>query len=38
MIGLDPVASDAVSMPNSLTIPYVVDDLLDRISRTPLES
>jgi iron complex transport system substrate-binding protein len=38
VIGLDPVASDAVSMPNSLTIPFVVDDLLDRISRTRLES
>jgi iron complex transport system substrate-binding protein len=36
MIGLDPVVSDAVSMPNPLTIPYIVDDLLERISRTPV--
>ena len=34
VIGLDPVVSDAVSMPNPLTIPYIVEDLLTRISRT----
>lgn len=38
VIGLDPVVSDAVSMPNPLTIPYVVDDLLERISGIPLAS
>jgi iron complex transport system substrate-binding protein len=36
MIGLDPVASDAVSMPNSLTIPFVIDELLERIRQVPL--
>jgi iron-siderophore transport system substrate-binding protein len=36
MIGLDPVASDAVSMPNSLTIPFVIDELLGRIRQAPL--
>jgi iron complex transport system substrate-binding protein len=36
MIGLDPVASDAVSMPNSLTIPFVIDELLGRIRQLPL--
>jgi iron complex transport system substrate-binding protein len=36
MIGLDPVASDAVSMPNSLTIPFVIDELLGRIRQVPL--
>ncbi|TJZ81737.1 iron-siderophore ABC transporter substrate-binding protein [Rhodococcus oryzae] len=36
MVGLDAVTSDAVSMPNPLTIPFVVDDLLERISRTPV--
>jgi iron complex transport system substrate-binding protein len=36
MIGLDPVASDAVSMPNSLTIPFVIDELLGRIGQLPL--
>lgn len=35
MIGLDPVASDAVSMPNSLTIPFVIDELLARIRQLP---
>ena len=35
MIGLDPVASDAVSMPNSLTIPFVIDELLERIRQLP---
>lgn len=33
MIGLDPVTSDAVSMPNSLTIPFVIDEMLERIGR-----
>ncbi|QJY47437.1 ABC transporter substrate-binding protein [Pseudonocardia broussonetiae] len=36
MIGLDPVTSDAVSMPNSLTIPFVIDEMLERIGRVPL--
>jgi iron-siderophore transport system substrate-binding protein len=36
MIGLDPVASDAVSMPNSLTIPFVIDELLSRIRQSPV--
>ncbi len=36
MIGLDPVMSDAVSMPNSLTIPFVIDELLERIRQLPL--
>jgi iron complex transport system substrate-binding protein len=36
MIGLDPVASDAVSMPNSLTIPFVIDELLGRIRQVPM--
>ncbi|TWF77141.1 iron complex transport system substrate-binding protein [Pseudonocardia hierapolitana] len=36
MIGLDPVASDAVSMPNSLTIPFVIGELLERIRQVPL--
>ncbi|MFG1781904.1 iron-siderophore ABC transporter substrate-binding protein [Rhodococcus oryzae] len=36
MVGLDAVTSDAVSMPNPLTIPFVVDDLLERVSRTPV--
>jgi iron complex transport system substrate-binding protein len=36
MIGLDPVASDAVSMPNSLTIPFVIDELLARIRQTTM--
>jgi iron complex transport system substrate-binding protein len=36
VIGLDPVASDAVSMPNSLTIPFVIDELLERIGQVPL--
>jgi iron complex transport system substrate-binding protein len=36
MIGLDPVASDAVSMPNSLTIPFVIDELLSRIRQSPM--
>ncbi|WP_037175723.1 iron-siderophore ABC transporter substrate-binding protein [Rhodococcus sp. UNC363MFTsu5.1] len=36
MVGLDAVTSDAVSMPNPLTIPFVVDDLLERISRTSI--
>ncbi|WP_197719746.1 MULTISPECIES: ABC transporter substrate-binding protein [Pseudonocardia] len=37
LIGLDPVLSDAVSMPNPLTIPYLVEDLLARISQVPLQ-
>jgi iron complex transport system substrate-binding protein len=36
MIGLDPVASDAVSMPNSLTIPFVIGELLSRIRQSPM--
>jgi iron complex transport system substrate-binding protein len=36
MIGLDAVASDAVSMPNSLTIPFVIDELLERIRQSPM--
>lgn len=36
MIGLNPIVSDAVSMPNSLTIPFIVEDVLAQISRTPL--
>jgi len=36
MIGLDPVTSDAVSMPNPLTIPFVIGELLGRIRQVPL--
>ena len=36
MIGLDPVTSDAVSMPNPLTIPFVSGELLGRIRQVPL--
>ncbi|MFE3290621.1 ABC transporter substrate-binding protein [Rhodococcus sp. NPDC059234] len=36
LVGLDAVTSDAVSMPNPLTIPFVVDALLGRISATPV--
>ncbi|SDD89095.1 iron-siderophore ABC transporter substrate-binding protein [Rhodococcus tukisamuensis] len=36
MVGLDPVVSDAVSMPNPLTIPFSVNAMLEKISRTPV--
>jgi len=36
MIGLDRVTSDAVSMPNPLTIPFVIGELLGRIRQVPL--
>ncbi|MDV7353413.1 ABC transporter substrate-binding protein [Rhodococcus sp. NPDC019627] len=36
LVGLDPVVSDAVSMPNPLTIPFVLDQFVDRINRTPV--
>jgi iron complex transport system substrate-binding protein len=36
VIGLDPVASDAVSMPNPLTIPFVIEELLARIRQVPM--
>lgn len=32
LIALDPIVSDAVSMPNPLTIPFVLDDLVAKIN------
>ncbi|SNS76037.1 ABC transporter substrate-binding protein [Rhodococcoides kyotonense] len=32
LIGLDPIVSDAVSMPNPLTIPFVLSAFVDRIN------
>jgi iron complex transport system substrate-binding protein len=34
LIGLDPIVSDALSMPNPLTIPFVLDDLVEKINQS----
>ena len=35
LISLDPIVSDAVSMPNPLTIPFVLEDFVAKINETP---
>ncbi|KIM14700.1 hypothetical protein QV65_29950 [Rhodococcus erythropolis] len=34
LISLDPIVSDAVSMPNPLTIPFVLEDFVAKINQT----
>ncbi len=36
LVGLDPIVSDAVSMPNPLTIPFVLDELVEQLKTKPL--
>ena len=35
LISLDPIVSDAVSMPNPLTIPFVLEEFVAKINETP---
>ncbi|WP_030172246.1 ABC transporter substrate-binding protein [Microbispora sp. NRRL B-24597] len=36
LVKLDPIVSDAVSMPNPLTIPFVLDAFVDQINEAPI--
>jgi iron complex transport system substrate-binding protein len=36
LVGLDPIVSDAVSMPNPLTIPFVLDELVEQLKTKSL--